>query len=977
MRWKYRNTYKTIFWILTGLSIVVGTTWQLEAREHPLLVINEIQTASKHGLIDDDGDHVDWIELYNPGTRPVNLGNWTLTDDPQQLDRWQFPDIVLPEKSYLVVFASGKNRADIDKPLHTNFELKKSGEFLGLYSMLDDQLYPFAIALTPDLHSRFSYGLAKNLDEAGYFESPTPGQANDHEQHWQGALESVLFSVPRGFYETPFQVILTTETPEATIRYTLDGSTPTEAHGQLYNQPIVISKTTTLRAIALKPNFLSSPSNTHTYLFTEDIINQSTTPNGFPDHWGFYTEGRSAYGVKAGEPVLADYEMDPDIVNHAQYGPLVRQAFDKIPAISLITGIENLDIYANAAQRGRAWERPVSVEYLPNESGQTGFHLDAGIRIHGNIGRQPFMPKHSFRLFFREAYGNAKLEYPLFPDSPVTTFETLILRAGANESYAGYLTTNKERNQDLRLVTYSRDQWLRETQMAVSGDGVPGQFVHLFLNGVYWGLYNLVERPDADYSAEHFGGKASDWHAVNHNSPLSGVGTRFDYLHDLAAVGGGSLQVPEAYAEIEPYINVEQFSDYIILNWYAGTRDWGHHNWYAGVQNPNGKVQYYVWDGERSWNEGAELTLGADLERNEGPNRIKQLFWALLWNVDFKMTFADRIHKHLYNDGALTESAAKARWQQINEPLKTAIAAEAARWGDVRYDEPITPDDWERAYEDVLAQIDGNVDKFISIMRKKGIYPDIDPPTFNQHGGLIGDGFQVALNTLEGDIYFTTDGTDPRVKGSGNLPPEPIVYWTGQIAPTASLYTTPIPIEKTTHIKARTRTGEVWSALTEATFFKKEEAGLQINEIMYNPPGGNRYEFIELKNTSNIAVNLAQVSFEGIDFTFPSNTPPLAPNAIMVLVRDPVAFFERYPEVTVAGIYTGRLSNRGETLRLRDQQGQLLLTVTYNDEGQWPLSPDGHGDSLVRVQAEGYATEASAWRASKNTYGSPGIDEPK
>ena len=127
------------------------------------------------------------------------------------------------------------------------------------------------------------------------------------------------------------------------------------------------------------------------------------------------------------------------------------------------------------------------------------------------------------------------------------------------------------------------------------------------------------------------------------------------------------------------------------------------------------------------------------------------------------------------------------------------------------------------------------------------------------------------------------------------------MYWTGQIAPTASLYTSPIIIEETAQIKARVLNGEAWSALTEATFVVEQDQGLQITEIMYNPLGGSDYEFIELKNVSNIAIDLAHLSFTGIDFTFPADTPSLAPQSFAVLVRNPIAFSERYPDVQFLG----------------------------------------------------------------------------
>ena len=121
------------------------------------------------------------------------------------------------------------------------------------------------------------------------------------------------------------------------------------------------------------------------------------------------------------------------------------------------------------------------------------------MRMNGKGGRS--LNKISFRLFFRGIYGSTKLEYPLFPDSTVQAFETLILRAGGNRNF----TNDRMTSEFLKDSTYARDQWLRDSQLAMSNHGAHGRFVHLYLNGHYWGLYNLVERPDAAFSAAYFG----------------------------------------------------------------------------------------------------------------------------------------------------------------------------------------------------------------------------------------------------------------------------------------------------------------------------------------------------------------------------------------------------------------------------------------------------------------------------------------
>lgn len=925
----------------------------------PPLLINEVVAVNSMGLRDEDGQPSDWIELYNPGRQSINLSGWALTDDSTQPEKWPLPDVSLAGHAYLVIFASGKNRTANRDALHTNFKLGQAGEFLGLYHILSRGWAPvsppkFAQALPlPRQFTDVAYGRYGDNLSYGYLTHPTPGQPNDESQVWQSLVEPVRFSLGRGFYEVPFSLELTTATPGATIRYTLDGSEPTAEWGLVYAEPLWIESTSLVRAAAFKPNQRPSPVETHTYLFLDQVLRQPAQPPGFPTTWGQHTIDFGGYDQ--GAPVLADYEMDPEVVDNPRYRDSLKAALTAIPTLSLVTDVQNFYLYANPRERGPAWERLASVELFDPTGGQPGFQINAGVRIQGGAGRWEFMPKHSFRLFFRARYGADSLNTPLFAGSPVERFNTLILRAGADRSYAGH-----PEHADHHLATYTRDEWLRASQEAMSGVAVHGLFVHLYLNGLYWGLYNVVERPDAAFAASYFGRAKEAWYTVNHSGSISGSSDRFETLLKLAEQG--DLDKTERYEALAAYIDLPHFIDYVILNWYAGNRDWPANNWYANIRNPDGQLRYFVWDGEETWFDGAWIHLDqAGLVGSR--NTVKLLFEALSQNPDFRLQVADRIYKHLFNEGALTVAQAQARWLAVNAPVEPAIVAESARWGDVRYDAPVTQADWYKARDQVLAQMAGNVGKFIQQARAAGYYPDLDPPDFNRHGGPIEAGFKLTMQAPAGLIYFTTDGSDPRTPAGG------------AVAPAASSYSEPLILQETTQVKARVLAGDQWSALHEAIFtVPTGPPALRITEIMYHPPDGDQYEFIELKNTGRAPVELAGDSFEGIRFTFPPHTAPLAPGHLLVLAADAGAFAARYPAVTIEGVYDGQLSNNGESITIRDKQGQVLTTVAYGDRNGWPLSPDGHGDSLVWVEVDSDPNDPHTWRASSRIGGSPGED---
>lgn len=930
------------------------------------LVINEFMAANGTGLVDEEGDTSDWIELHNRGRQPVNLAGWFLSDDPARPEKWPFPNRSLGPDEYLVVFASGKDRNPTTGLafLHTNFRLSRQGGFLGLYRVLDQRFIDVIEPQYPAQTRDMAYGRAGSGSTFSFLKPPTPGWSNDAAQSWSGRVEPVEFSVTRGFFEAPFTVVLTTTTPGATIHYTLDGSEPGEQHGQRYSQPIPVASTTLLRAMAFKPGFLPALSQTHSYLFLDAVVRQPANPPGFP------------YG--------ADYEMDPRIVNNPNYSPKLLGALTAIPSLSLVTQAANLDIYQNPTERGVEWERPVSVELIDPADPARNFQVKAGVRIQGGVGRQPVFPKHSFRLFFKDLYGPTKLEQPIFPDSPVTEFDTLVLRGGVNRTYAGFLGLGNDAD-TLRKTTYARDEWLRRSQLAMSGLGARGIFVHLYLNGLYWGLYNLVERPDASFAAAYLGGEKEDWHAANLDGTVSGDPARFEKLHQLARQGG--LEDPEKYAAIAELLDLPPFIDYVILNFYSGNTDWAHNNWYAANQNPAGRVLYFVWDGEKTWFEGAKTYLGKD-EFGGKRNLVMRLFNALVQNPDFRLAFADRLHRHLSDDGALSDANSLARWRDINAPLEQAIIAESARWGDVVFDPPLTQADWRLAYQDVVAQMQGNADRLLALARQAGYYPPLDPPQIkleqltmsseqlaNKTYRLSMLSHQTSIPqspfTLHSSLFpsspaskpvisYTLDGTDPRLAG-------------GQLAPTAQLYSSPLVLTQTTVIKARLHAQDQWSALAEATLdLAGGDGQIVLTELMYHPPEGGDTEFIELQNRGARAVSLANASFAGIRFTFPPKVAPLRPGEIIVLVRNASAFAAKYPGVTIAGVYQGNLSNSGETVTLRAAEGAILSTVAYSDGNGWPISPDGRGDSLVLVAFEGDLNDPHSWRASPSLGGSPG-----
>jgi len=970
---------KVAFWLVIGAILLLGAgrifadptqairRGSLPAGASPV-IITEFMASNASGLTDEDGDRPDWIELYNRSASAVNLDGWTLTDDPAQPDKWTFRPLTLESGARYIVFASDKNRRTIEpeegrRYPHTNFKLAAEGGFLGLYSPTSLRYLTASEFTYPVQYPDISYGIV--ADETGaahevYFEQPTPAAENDGVETWVGLLEPVEMSAPHGLYAMPFTLTLAHPDPDAAIRYTTDGSAPTLENGEAYAGPLTIATTTPLRAAAFKPGYRRSPVATQTFVFPAGVAAQPDDPAGWPRRWGTHPISIGEY--EAGTPVQPDYGMDPEITADPQYGPELTGALAALPSISLVMDVGDFtSLHTSPQDRGVHTERPVSVEMFYPDGEQAGFQVDAGVRIQGGAGRWEFMPKHSFRLFFKQQYGASKLNHALFPDSPLTEFDTVVLRAGVDRSFAGHPST-PDAPVDHRQTTYLRDEWTRASQVAASGAGSHGEFVHLYINGLYWGLYNVVERPDASFAASYFGGEKDRWFSANHGGAVDGQPDRFDVLLRLAQEGG--VDDAQKYATMLEFIDPIQFSDYMIVNWYAGNSDWPENNWYVDVQNPAGRNYFFIWDAEMTWDDGAAIVLGSDgWEGAPYPNVVKLVFEALMENADFRMTFADRLYSHLHHDGSLTDAAAVARWHALAEKVEPAIVAESARWGDVRYAEPVTPEDWRRASDNVLAQMEGNAAKLIDLARVAGYYPAIDPPQFSQQGGEIDASLVLRLDAPAGEVYYTIDGTDPRQAG------------TDAPSTTALRYAEPITLTTATTVKARTLAGGEWSALNEAAFRRPgQRSDVRITEIMYNPIGDEEAEFLELKNVGEVAADLSGAYFDGITYVFPDHAT-LGPGEFALLVRDLKSFRKRYAEVEVLGVYDGKLSDGGEEITLYAADGSVLFSVTYDDRNGWPLSADGAGDSIVLLLDAEDPRLPESWRASARMYGSPGEDD--
>ncbi|GAA5128055.1 hypothetical protein GCM10023212_34100 [Luteolibacter yonseiensis] len=624
----------------------------------------------------------------------------------------------------------------------------------------------------------------------------TPGWLNGQPSSL-GNVAPLAFGRVRGIFTTGFSLPITCATPGAVIRYTTDGSTPSATNGTLYSGPLTISKTTVVRAVATIPGWRSAPVDTHSYVFPADVLVQSPTgaaPPGWPS--------------SSGTSQIMDYGMDPDIVNNGNPdigGPAtVRAALLALPSVMVTTDLPNLlniggsqGIYSNPGNRGLAWERAASLEWInppnaENPNGTSEFQITGGMRVRGGFSRSTDNPKHALRFIFRDEYGAGKLNYPLFGRDAAQEFDKIDLRTAQNYSWS---FEGNDQN------TFLREESCRQAQLDMGQPGSHVRYFHLYLNGVYWGIYDLDERTEAAFSESYLGGDQDDYDVVKAESDADFVTVATDgnlvawqdlftkakatrasptnanyfKLMGLAADGVTTTSDPVL-------LDVDNLIDYNLMTFWSGNLDGcvsnflGNNranNWSGSRRrdgNPRKGFQFFVHDFEHTLLNVNEDRTGPytnnEIESNVSYYNPLYIHQDLISNVEYKMRWADRVHRHLFNNGALTPEAWQNRINKLAAFVDPAIAAESARWGDSKTHPPRTRQNWINAQNTLISYLTPRNGIVLGQLRADGLYPSLDAPVLSPYGGYQPSGVEVAVQgPPSATLHYMADGSDPRAVG--------------------------------------------------------------------------------------------------------------------------------------------------------------------------------------------------------------------
>jgi hypothetical protein len=400
-----------------------------------------------------------------------------------------------------------------------------------------------------------------------------------------------------------------------------------------------------------------------------------------------------------------------------------------------------------------------------------------------------------------------------------------------------------------------------------------------------------------------------------------------------------------------------------------------------------GQWRFHAWDQEHafpttdngdSWTQTSNLTGKDDFE---APTEIHV---NLMANAEYRLRFADRVQKLMYNGGVLTPAAARAVYEVRTNEIDRAIVGESARWGDNR----VPNDPYTRS--DFVAITTGVLNNFFPVRTgavlghfdAAGWIPTLDAPQFSQYGGEITPEFSLAMSKPAGSpaggvIYYTTDGSDPRLPGGG-------------LNPAAVAYAGPVNLAGSTQVQARVffdapGTANDWSPLVDKTFVAPGSFPLRIVELNYNPAPQSGVadeqdlEFLELLNTGSSPLSLDGVQIAGFastPYSFASGLV-LGAGERIVVARNPSVFAATYGagiNVAPGGYGSANLSNGGEMVLLLGPAGETIQSITYSDDAPWPTAADGDGRSLEILDPLGDANNPANWRASYLVGGSPGVE---
>ena len=618
-------------------------------------------SANNNGLSDEDGNTPDWIEIYNSTDTAINLLDYGLSDDEDDLQKWLFPEKTILPKEYLVIFASGKNRKGSE--LHTNFSIKSSGERLFLSHNNT------VVHSAPATSLKENYSLIFYPSDTTTFvisQTATPGNPNSFFES-----DEVYSSKKGGIYEEVFYLELKSKNNNQ-IRYTVDGSLPTN-QSLLYSNPLLLNSS------------LTSLINISQYQITppEQYLPPS---DGLPKAIVIRAAGFNDNGEIVSEIITNSYFIKSQNIAHSL--PIMSLTlpfegiFDDSSGI-MVPGIhwdsENPEWTGNYYQRGRDWEREIYAEFL-EQNGAVGFSQAVGLRTHGGNSRRD--AQKAFKIYARDDYDNDEFSYKLFDDRPTEKFKRLVLGAATSSwSSAG-------------MEDFLANKLARKLQI----ETVASRAIVLYLNGEYWGIYYLEEKIDDHYIATYNDIDNDSVDIIGSATGAIDEGSNEEFLELYQFVETADFRNQNNYLTFLENVDIENFIDYYLFEMYIANIDWPSNNYALWKPKNKGKWKWIFFDGDAGLQRVNHNSLLFSMEESEKSwpnNKTATLFFRqLMQNETFRTKFFTRTEQLL--NSTLSYDSILPLYVEALDNFSTELNRMIQR-----FEYPDNAEDWVRGTERV------------------------------------------------------------------------------------------------------------------------------------------------------------------------------------------------------------------------------------------------------------------------------------
>ena len=806
-------------------------------------------------------------------------GENILTIQAHNIDSNSSDFTVIP---FLSAVFSAPNNSGIPAPkilgeiyLHTNFKISSSSETLSLSDSTGNIIDQ---VIAENLQPNTSIGISKNSRKIVSYLETTPGYENSSNEYIGTVQSAVIFSEKGGFVEGPKSLILSGNNSEEIIRYTIGGNTPIET-SSIYTSPIQIDDNKSIRAKIFSKDHIPSKAYTKTYIFNSNhkidvVLLTTAASNFFDEDTGIYTFGPEG--------------------TYSNQNPY------------------------KGANFWEDWERPIHFAFYENGE-DTFVEFKGGVKIFGGFSRAK--EQKSLALFARGQYGDPEFKHSFFNALNYTNFEALVLRNSGNDN----LQSSMKDIMSTSLMRGSGLDFQEHTPVAT------------YINGSYWGMYNLREKVNEHMLASKHNINADDITLLGGNAEIL-EGSNQEYNQLIKYINETDLTIDINFEYIKQEIDLQEYAIYQATNIFFANTDWPGNNikfW----KHPQGKWRWIMYDTDYRWSfvKWDVDTLNFALEENgpswPNPPWSTLLFRKLITNINFRNTFINRYADEL-NTRFLPDKV-NAHIDQVYETIEPEIDAHYTRW-------ETNPTQNETSVNEMRNFANKRHDFAKSHIKANFNLPAhhsiiITNPKVSNGFVEVNENLNIQDSSWSGDYFETVPIQLTALPKSGFK----FSHWSGDV------YST----ENTINLSL-INTMEVSPNFSPFV----NESPIVINEINYKSSDNfNAGDWVELYNPNAAVIDISNWQLKDDDdsnsFTIPSGTS-IDAKGYIIIVKDGLDFSNVYPEITN---YIGDIDfgfGTSDAVRLLNSSDELQDEVIYLSETPWSDCADETGNTLELISPD-------------------------